>query len=136
MSPARSTRVRRTAAAGALLALVLGGCSEGEAEKAINDATGLVSNAKTCTELVRITADKLNEVRQQTDDPQAAEQTLRDAASELRAEAAQVEDAELKQAINGYVGEMRDVAERAASGEKIDLDVVQQANGALADACT
>lgn len=136
MSVSPTTRVRRTAAAVALLALVLGGCSESDAEKAVNDATGFMSNAETCTALVRITAGKLAEIRTQMDNPEEAERTLRDAAEELKAEAAEVDDAELERAINDYVAEARRLANRAANGEKIDLDVVQEANGALASACT
>ncbi|HEU4512914.1 MAG TPA: hypothetical protein VFR87_07395 [Nocardioidaceae bacterium] len=136
MSPSRNTRVRRTAAVVALLVLPLAGCSESEAEKAVNDATGFMSNAETCTELVRITARHLAELRDKMDQPAEAERTLRQAADELRAEAEQVDDAELEQAINDYVAKVRRVSERAADGRPIDLDVIQEANGALAAACT
>lgn len=136
MSLSRNTRVRRTAAVVALLALPLAGCSESEAEKAVNDATGFMSNAETCTELVKITAGKLAELRDKVDKPAEAERTLREAADALKAEAEQVDDAELERAINDYVAKVGQVAERAANGQPIDLDVVQQANGALAAACT
>ncbi len=136
MSLPPNTAVRRTAAVAVLLALALAGCSEREAEKAVDDATTLMSNAETCTELVKITARHLAEVRDQMDQPAEAERTLRDAADELRAEAEQVDDAEVERAIDDYVATVRRMAQRAADGRPVDLDVVQEANGALAAACT
>lgn len=137
MSPSRMMRVRRAPAALALLTVAVAGCSaQNDAEKAVNDAADFMSNAKTCTELVKIAAGRLDDVRKQMDSPAELEQTLRITATELEAEAAKVDDAELKKAINTYVAKVRRVATRAANGEEIEIDAVQKANGALADACT
>lgn len=129
--------MRRMSAALALVAVAATGCSgQSDAQKTIDDAQRLVSNAKTCGDLVKLSASKLDDVQNNMNDPAALRRTLQQATDELKAKAATVDDARLKKAINAEVVELDRVANRAEQGQSIDVGAVRRANARLAAACT
>lgn len=137
MSSSHTMRVRRTSAALVLLGIAVAGCSgQTDAEKTVDDARNFMSNAKTCAELVELSVSKLDDVQKHLNDRAKLEQTIRESAAEFEAKAAEVDDAQLKRAINSYVTKMQRVADRAEHNQEIDLGAIRDANGALADACS
>ncbi len=137
MSSSPRIRARQMSAALALLTLLVAGCSgQTDAEKAVDDAQDFMSNAKTCADLAKLAASNLDDIRSNMNDPARLEQTLRQAAADLEAEAAEADDAQMKKAINGYVTKLQQVAGRAERGQDVDLGAIREANGALTDACS
>lgn len=137
MSYPHRMRARQMSAALALLTLLVAGCSgQTDAEKAVDDAQGFLSNAKTCADLAKLAASNLDDVRNSMNDPVRLEETVRQAAADLEAEAAEADDAQMRKAINGYVTKLRRVADRAEAGQDVDLGAIREANEALTDACS
>ena len=137
MPSPHALRARRIPAALAILALTGTGCSGiDDAQQTVDDAQNLVSTTQTCAELVQIAAGRLDDVQNSLDNEAKLKRTLRRSAAELEAKAADVDDPELKKAIDTYVAKMQRVAVRAEQGRTPDLGDLEAANGALVDACS
>lgn len=137
MGASRKMRVPRTVIATLLLTAAVAGCSaHSDAQKTVDHAQQLMSNAHTCADLVKLSASKLDDIQNQMNDPAQLQQTVRQTAAQFKAQAAQANDTQLKKAINAYVIQMQHVADRAEHGQRIDLGTIRQANKTLAKACT
>lgn len=137
MNSRRASRVRRTSMIIAILSFTLSGCSGlDEAQQAVDDTQDLASTTKTCLELAEVAVGRIDEVRAHLDEEAELERIARRTAAEFEAKMAESDDPQLKQALRGYVADMRRVADRAEQGRTPDLGDLREANGALVDACS
>lgn len=137
MNSRRASRVRRTSMIIAILSFTLSGCSGlDEAQQAVDDTQDLASTTKTCLELAEVAVGRIDEVRAHLDEEAELERIARRTAAEFEAKMAESDDPQLKQALRGYVADMRRVADRAEQGQTPDLGDLREANGALVDACS
>lgn len=121
----------------AILSFTLSGCSGlDEAQQAVDDTQDLASTTKTCLELAEVAVGRIDEVRAHLDEEAELERIARRTAAEFEAKMAESDDPQLKQALRGYVADMRRVADRAEQGQTPDLGDLREANGALVDACS
>lgn len=137
MSSRRVSRLRRTSMILAILTVTLSGCSGlDQARKAADDTQDLASTTKTCLELADVAVGRIDEIRAHLDEEAKLERIVRRTAAEFEAKMAETHDPRLKQALRGYVAEMRRVADRAEQGQTPDMGDLREANGALLDACS
>ena len=137
MSSQRASLLPGTAMVLAMLIVTLSGCSQlGEAQQAVDEAQDLASTTQTCAELAEVAVGRIDELRAHSDDPAKLERTAREAAAELEAEMAEVDDPQLKQALRTNVTKLSQVAARAEHGQTPDLGELREANGTLVDACS
>lgn len=137
MNSRRASRVRRTSMIIAILSFTLSGCSGlDEAQQAVDDTQDLASTTKTCLELAEVAVGRIDEVRAHLDEEAELERIARRTAAEFEAKMAESDDPQLKQALRGYVADMRRVADRAEQGQTPDMGDLREANGALVDACS
>lgn len=137
MSSRRASRLRRTPMILAVLTVTLSGCSGlDEAQQAVDDTQDLASTTKTCLELAEVAVGRIDEVRAHLDEEAKLQRIVRRTAAEFEAKMAEADDPQLKQALRGYVAEMRGIADRAEQGQTPDLGDLRAANGVLVDACS
>lgn len=137
MSSRRAPRLLRTSMILSILTVTLSGCSGlDKAQQAVDDTQDLASTTKTCLGLAEVAVGRIDEVQAHLDEEAKLERVVRRTAAEFEAKMAEADDPQLKQALRGYVAEMRGVADRAERGQTPDLDDLREANGVLVDACS
>jgi hypothetical protein len=100
------------------------------------DAAGdKLSSADACADLIQMSLTELRQVRENVQNPDDVAQELRAAAERFQDKAADIDDADVKQAAEDYAEQMKRLAQKAESGEMPDLDAVARANQDLAGAC-
>lgn len=122
-----SKRLGYVAATLALSVVPLTGCDS------TNDT---LSTADACADLVERSLKELRDAQEQLDNPDALGDRLRDTAQDFKQKASEVDDAQLRAAVDDYAQKMRRLARSAESGNVPDLDDVVRANRELAEACT
>ena len=121
-----TTPLRSLAAAIVLTAVPLAGC------EAANDA---ISAKDACADLVEMSLSELRAVQEGINNPERVERAYRDMAERFRAKAGEVDDAEVRRAAQQYAAKLQRLAEAVASGKRVDVDELVDANRRLAEAC-
>ncbi len=120
-------RLGYVAAAISLLVVPLAGC---------DTASDRLSTADACADLVEMSLSELRDVQEQLPNPERVAQSFRDAAERFKDKASEVDDADVKKAVDKYTAEMKRLAQKAESGETPDLNAMVRANSDLAEACS
>lgn len=119
-------RLGYAAAAIALCVVPLTGCDAAQ-EK--------LSTAEACGELVEMSLSELKKAQENLGNQQEVAKSLRSTAQRFQDKAAEVEDADLKKAIDTYTTRMRKLARQAKASGTPNLDAMVKANSDLAAAC-
>jgi hypothetical protein len=98
-------------------------------------AADKISSADSCADLIQMSVTAMQEVREKVQNPDDVAQELSAAASRFRDKAAEIDDADIKQAADDYAAQMKRLAQKAESGQTPDLNAVMNANQDLAGAC-
>lgn len=137
MSSRRASRLLRTSTILAALTVTLSGCTAlDEAKQAVDDTQDLASTTKTCLGLAEVAVERIDEIQAHLDDEAKLERIVRRTAADFEAKMSETDDPQIKQALRGYVAELRGVADRAGRGQTPDLGDLREANGILVDACS
>lgn len=114
------------AAVVALSVVPLTGCDQ---------AADKLSSADACADLIGLSLRELRDAQEHVNSPEKVARSLRQAARKFEAKAEQVDDADVKRAIDDYVAKMKKLGRQVRAGNTPDLDAVIDANSDLADAC-